>query len=542
MAAAAAAITTDIQSVTTAHAAAGAGAGKAPTTAHEKKTKSMAAHAITRLLPTSEHAHETGEFIKMCAPAVVAFFECLALNRPTTKLSPSSGGTYVRRIRVETTVSDGIVEWLTIDGPRDAQSTVRQLGQRGWKGNVTNSFTGLHLGSWYIREGPSTAAVYTAANYNELCFDIDLNDYADVRADICQCGEKPTMCDVCMWLLHAACRLITRELAVTFGFSHILCCSSGRRGLHIHVFDREASALSSAERKSIAMALGCPEASGISLQSTSFESFLSPPATSSSSSSSSLPHPLRVKRYNRPKHLTSRDGERIRECMPFFLLTYVTSSRKKGPLVCESKSALIAFLQEKVQARKSDTDAVLSDFCSTYKSNRLFQAWSKGPAATAAIGTRETEPHAARSERSRFFWLAFRKQGIMREIIEAPLVGAHEHPSVKMNLCMAWSRVRCAFECWLLERFLPRLDYPVTSQIDHNIRMPWSRHHAGKWGVLPFDHTLPTNSLIDLSDRTIKGEERALNEGLRVTLTLRAALARERINDLMPSSASSLDF
>ncbi|KFY10005.1 hypothetical protein V491_07847 [Pseudogymnoascus sp. VKM F-3775] len=82
----------------------------------------------------------------------------------------------------------------------------------------------------------------------ELCFDIDLTDYDDVRT----CCDKANICNRCWQFITMAIKVVDVALRDDFGFKHIMWVYSGRRGAHAWVCDKKARTMDDSRRRAIA--------------------------------------------------------------------------------------------------------------------------------------------------------------------------------------------------------------------------------------------------------------------------------------------------
>jgi DNA primase small subunit len=82
----------------------------------------------------------------------------------------------------------------------------------------------------------------------ELCFDIDLTDYDDIRT----CCDKANICNKCWQFITMAIKVVDVALREDFGFKHIMWVYSGRRGAHAWVCDKKARHMDDQKRRAIA--------------------------------------------------------------------------------------------------------------------------------------------------------------------------------------------------------------------------------------------------------------------------------------------------
>lgn len=81
----------------------------------------------------------------------------------------------------------------------------------------------------------------------ELCFDIDLTDYDEIRT----CCDKANICGKCWTFATMAIEVMDAALRADFGFKHIMWVYSGRRGVHAWVCDQAARGMSDQQRRAV---------------------------------------------------------------------------------------------------------------------------------------------------------------------------------------------------------------------------------------------------------------------------------------------------
>jgi DNA primase small subunit len=116
----------------------------------------------------------------------------------------------------------------------------------------------IHVGAVYNSEPRNHDKVPSFVPLSkELVFDIDANDYDDVR--FCPCKGTPAVCLVCWGLMENAMRIVDTCLREDFGFNYIIWVFSGRRGVHGWVCDQKARDLTAAARSAVASYIHVPQ-------------------------------------------------------------------------------------------------------------------------------------------------------------------------------------------------------------------------------------------------------------------------------------------
>src|SRR5271163_4577587 len=89
----------------------------------------------------------------------------------------------------------------------------------------------------------SSSSSPSAMRGSDLEFDLDITDYNDLRLKLCGCRDKQ-LCEKCWAIVRSSTIILCHVLRNDFGFKHLLCIFSGRKGLHVKVCDERARLLS----------------------------------------------------------------------------------------------------------------------------------------------------------------------------------------------------------------------------------------------------------------------------------------------------------
>ena len=106
-----------------------------------------------------------------------------------------------------------------------------------------------------IKERSTVPAGMFYAMHRELVFDIDSDDFKDIKC----CCSASEICPKCWHYMHCALDCLTTALKENFGFKHVLPVFSGRRGVHIWVCDDKARELQQSVREAIVKYLNLNE-------------------------------------------------------------------------------------------------------------------------------------------------------------------------------------------------------------------------------------------------------------------------------------------
>ena len=128
--------------------------------------------------------------------------------------------------------------------------------------DVVSRFTGVtafHFGAFYSN-GSSREAVKSGESVpvrRVLSFDIDLTDLEFLSLKDAKGNVSAEKCDAAYPVSAAAAYIVRTVMRKAFGFSEILIVYSGRRGVHVHVFDDKAMGLNDEERSAILDYVNC---------------------------------------------------------------------------------------------------------------------------------------------------------------------------------------------------------------------------------------------------------------------------------------------
>jgi len=159
----------------------------------------------------------------------------------------------------------------------------------------------------------------------EMIIDIDLTDYDFLEVDV----KRLETCDRCWPLMALAMRVLERALREDFGFEHILCVYSGRRGIHLWACDTRARLMPNEVRGAVADYLG--------------------PAVNAATGR------MRISKTMHPSLKRAYEEE----LEPFFYSTMLTSEAEGGFGILETRARqekLLNMLQDEAMAEKCLAD------------------------------------------------------------------------------------------------------------------------------------------------------------------------------------------
>ena len=117
----------------------------------------------------------------------------------------------------------------------------------------------FHFGAFYSN-GSGKEAVKSGESVpvrRVLSFDIDLTDLEFLSLKDADGSVSAEKCDAAYPVSAAAAYIVRTVLQKAFGFSEIMIVYSGRRGVHVHVFDNKAMALDDEGRSAILAYVNC---------------------------------------------------------------------------------------------------------------------------------------------------------------------------------------------------------------------------------------------------------------------------------------------
>jgi len=127
---------------------------------------------------------------------------------------------------------------------------------------LVSRFTGVkafHFGAFYSN-GSGRNAVKNGESVpvrRVLSFDIDLTDLEFLKLKDDNGAISLEKCDAAYPVSAAAAYILRRVLQHAFGFTELLIVYSGRRGVHVHVFDERAMSLSDEARSGVLDYVNC---------------------------------------------------------------------------------------------------------------------------------------------------------------------------------------------------------------------------------------------------------------------------------------------
>jgi DNA primase small subunit len=128
--------------------------------------------------------------------------------------------------------------------------------------NAVSRFTGVkafHFGAFYSN-GSQKEAIKSGESVpvrRVLSFDIDLTDLEFLELKDADGSVSAEKCDAAYPVSAAAAYIVRTVLQKAFGFSEIMIVYSGRRGVHVHVFDDKAMRLNDEGRSAILAYVNC---------------------------------------------------------------------------------------------------------------------------------------------------------------------------------------------------------------------------------------------------------------------------------------------
>jgi DNA primase small subunit len=140
--------------------------------------------------------------------------------------------------------------YVSVRGPSELRDAVSRF----------TGVTAFHFGAFYSN-GSSKEAVKLKGESvpvrRVLSFDIDLTDLEFLTLKDAEGNVSAEKCDAAYPVSAAAAYILRRVLQRAFGYTDILIVYSGRRGVHVHVFDEKAMALTDEGRAAVLDYVDC---------------------------------------------------------------------------------------------------------------------------------------------------------------------------------------------------------------------------------------------------------------------------------------------